>query len=72
MSYIEPTGSRLVVQGGVNVGIKLVAEITALRKKQLLTYPRLADKRLGLSIKFQRSLIKDGITRIVVLNRPML
>jgi plasmid maintenance system antidote protein VapI len=36
-----------------------------LTKKQLLTYLRLADKRLGLLINFQVALIKDGITRIV-------
>ena len=33
-------------------------------KKQLLTYLRLADKRLGLLINFNTALIKDGITRI--------
>jgi PD-(D/E)XK nuclease superfamily len=31
-------------------------------KKQLLTYLRLADKRLGLLINFNVGLIKDGIT----------
>jgi GxxExxY protein len=41
-------------------------EITApVHKKQLLTYLRLADKRLGLLINFNGVLIKDGITRIV-------
>jgi hypothetical protein len=34
-------------------------------KKQLLTYLRLADMRLGLLINFHVALIKDGITRIV-------
>ena len=36
-----------------------------LERKQLLTYLRLADKRLGLLINFNAALIKDGITRIV-------
>ena len=49
----------------VIVEIKSIAEITALHKKQLLTYLRLADKRLGLLINFNVVLIKDGITRIV-------
>ena len=39
--------------------------VAAIHKKQLLTYLRLADKRLGLLINFQVTLIKDGITRIV-------
>jgi GxxExxY protein len=47
------------------VEIKSIAEITALHKKQLLTYLRLADKLLGLLISFNVALIKDGITRIV-------
>ena len=34
-------------------------------KKQLLTYLRLADKRLGLLINFGAPLIKKGIFRIV-------
>ena len=55
----------LVVQNSVIVEIKSIAEITALHKKQLLTYLRLADKRLGLLINFNVTLIKVGITRIV-------
>jgi GxxExxY protein len=55
----------LVVQDTVIVEIKSLAEIAAVHKKQLLTYLRLADKRLGLLINFNVALIKDGITRIV-------
>jgi GxxExxY protein len=54
----------LVVEDKVIVEIKSIAEIAALHKKQLLTYLRLADKRLGLLIDFNVILIKDGITRI--------
>lgn len=55
----------VVVEGKVIVEIKSVAEIAAVHKKQLLSYLRLADKRLGLLINFNVALIKDGITRIV-------
>jgi len=60
-------GSRadLVVEDKVIVEIKSVAEVGAVHKKQLLSYLRLADKRLGLLINFNVALIKDGITRIV-------
>jgi GxxExxY protein len=54
----------LVVEDKVIVEIKSIAEIAALHKKQLLTYLRLADKRLGLLINFNVAMIKDGITRI--------
>ncbi len=36
----------------------------AVHKKQLLTYLRLGDKKLGLLINFNVALIKDGICRI--------
>ena len=37
----------------------------AVHRKQLVTYLRLADKRVGLLINFNVVRIKDGITRIV-------
>ena len=47
------------------VEIKSVEVLAPVHKKQLLTYLKLADKRLGLLINFHVALIKDGITRIV-------
>lgn len=61
------TGFRadLIVEDKVIVEIKSVEVLAPVHKKQLLTYLRLADKRLGLLINFHVALIKDGITRIV-------
>ena len=61
------TGFRadLIVEDKVIVEIKSVEVLALVHKKQLLTYLRLADKRLGLLINFQVALIRDGITRIV-------
>lgn len=61
------TGFRadLIVEDKVIVEIKSVEVLAPVHRKQLLTYLRLADKRLGLLINFQVALIKDGITRIV-------
>ena len=61
------TGFRadLVVEDRVIVEIKSVEVLLPVHKTQLLTYLRLADKRLGLLINFHVALIKDGITRIV-------
>jgi GxxExxY protein len=55
----------LIVEDKVIVEVKSVETLAPVHKKQLLTYLRLADKRLGLLINFQVALIKDGITRIV-------
>lgn len=61
------TGFRadLIVEDKVIVEIKSVEVLAPVHRKQLLTYLRLADKRLGLLINFHVALIKDGITRIV-------
>ena len=55
----------LLVGGLVLVELKSVESIAPVHRKQLLTYLRLADKRLGLLINFGAELIKDGITRVV-------
>ena len=55
----------LIVEDQVIVEIKSVEVLVPVHRKQLLTYLRLADKRLGLLINFNAALIKDGITRIV-------
>src|SRR5712672_2106857 len=55
----------LIVESKVVVEIKSTDSIAAVHKKQLLTYLRLTDKKLGLLINFNVDLIKNGITRIV-------
>ena len=61
------TGFRadLVVEDKVIIEVKSVENLAPVHKKQLLTYLRLADKRLGLLINFHVVLIKDGIARVV-------
>ena len=55
----------LIVEDKVIVELKSVEVIQPVHKKQLLTYLRLSDKRLGLLINFGAALLKDGISRIV-------
>jgi GxxExxY protein len=55
----------LIVNHEVIVEIKAVETLAPVHKRRLLTYLRLADKRLGLLLNFNVLLIKDGITRIV-------
>jgi GxxExxY protein len=61
------TGFRadMVVEDKVIIEIKSVELLAPVHKKQLLTYLRLADKRLGVLINFNVVLIKDGIARVV-------
>jgi GxxExxY protein len=49
----------------VIIELKSVEAIAPVHKKQLLTYLKITDKKLGLLINFNEALLKDGITRIV-------
>jgi iron complex transport system substrate-binding protein len=55
----------LLVNGCVAVEIKSVDVLAAAHWKQLLTYLRLADLRLGLLINFSEGRLKDGLKRVV-------
>ena len=55
----------LLVNDLVIVEVKSIESVIAVHKKILLTYLRLANKRLGLLINFGTELIKDGISRVV-------
>src|SRR5580704_6249866 len=55
----------LIVEDCVIVEIKSLDLVPPVAYKVLLTYLRLADKRLGLLINFKEDLIKDGIKRVV-------
>ncbi len=55
----------IIVENKVIVELKSVEKNAPVHKKQLLTYLKLADMRLGLLINFGQVLIKTGITRVV-------
>jgi GxxExxY protein len=65
LRFDEGFRADLLVQEGVIVELKSVEKLAPVHFKQLLTYLRLADKRLGLLINFGEALIKDGIHRVV-------
>ncbi|HKI97160.1 MAG TPA: GxxExxY protein [bacterium] len=65
LRFSEGFRADLLVEGRVIVELKSVEAVAPVHKKQLMTYLRLADKRLGLLINFGAPLIKDGITRLV-------
>jgi GxxExxY protein len=55
----------LIVEDKVIIELKSVETINPVYPKQLLTYLRLTNIKLGLLINFNEVLIKNGITRIV-------
>ena len=65
IKFDEGFRADLIVEEKVIVELKSVEKVIPVHKKQLLTYLRLADKRLGLLINFGSELIGDGISRVV-------
>ena len=55
----------LIVENKVIIELKSIEAIAPVHKKQLLTYLKIANLKLGLLINFNEALIKDGIHRIV-------
>lgn len=65
LKFDEGFRADLIVEGKVIVELKSVETIARVHKKQVLTYLRLTNLKLGLLINFGDELIKDGIFRIV-------
>ena len=55
----------LLVEGCVIVEVKSVEHVAAVHSKQLLTYLRLTNLRVGLLLNFGAEIMKDGIDRVV-------
>src|SRR5262249_25736507 len=55
----------LIVEDIVIVELKSIETVAPVHLKTLLTYLRLADKRLGLLLNFGEEVLKDGIHRVV-------
>ena len=55
----------ILVENEIIIEIKAVEAILPVHKAQIISYLKLADKRLGFLINFNVPLIKQGIQRIV-------
>lgn len=66
VKFDEGFRADLMINDLVIVELKSVEELHPSHKKQLKTYLKLANKRLGLLINFGAPLIKDGISRVVL------
>lgn len=63
--FDEGFRADLVVENKIILELKSVEEIAPVHFKQLLTYLKLTDIKLGLLVNFNTALIKDGIKRVV-------
>ena len=65
LRFDEGYRADLVVEDKVIVEIKSVESLHHAHKKQVLTYLKLSEMKLGFLLNFGEALIKNGITRIV-------
>lgn len=62
--FEEGFRADLVVEKAIVIELKSVETLAPVHSKQLLTYLKLMDCRLGLLLNFGAPLLKDGIKRI--------
>lgn len=62
--FEEGFRADLIVGDKVIIELKSVEQLHPVHSKQLLTYLRVTDRKLGLLINFGERLIKDGIKRV--------
>ena len=55
----------IMVDDCVIIELKSVSEVLPIHKKQLMTYLRLTNKKLGYVINFNEISLRDGIERII-------
>ena len=65
IKFDEGFRADLIVSEKVIVELKSVERLQPVHSKQLLTYLRLTDMRLGLLINFGENLLKNGFKRVV-------
>ena len=65
LRFDEGFRADLVVNGLVILELKSIEQVHPVHKKQLLTYLKLTNIRLGYLLNFGDELMKKGITRII-------
>jgi GxxExxY protein len=65
VTFAEAFRADLFVERRVIVELKCVEYVSNAHKKQLLTYLRLSDCRLGFLLNFSGAVMKSGIIRMV-------
>ncbi|ACL73464.1 conserved hypothetical protein [Thioalkalivibrio sulfidiphilus HL-EbGr7] len=65
LRFEEGFRADIVVEDKVILELKCVERLNDAHKKQLLTYLRLTERRLGYLLNFGEALMKRGIVRVV-------
>lgn len=65
IKFDEGFRADIIVEDKVILELKSVEKVSAMHKKQLLTYMKLTGCKLGYILNFSEELMKQGITRCV-------
>ncbi len=65
VKFDEGFRADILVEDRVIVELKSAERVAASHRKQIQTYVRLAERKLGYLLNFGEALMKDGITRAV-------
>jgi GxxExxY protein len=65
IEFIEGFRADLIIDKKVIIELKSVESISDAHKKQVLTYLKLTNLKLGYLLNFGEALMKDGISRII-------
>ncbi len=65
MVFEEGFRADLIVNDKVIIELKSIKHLEPVHSKQLLTYLKLSNIKLGLLMNFNEELLKDGIKRII-------
>ncbi len=63
--FDEGFKADIIINDTLIIELKSIETILPVHKKQLLTYLKLADKKIGLLLNFGAPLMKNGIVRLV-------
>lgn len=65
IQFDEGFRADIIVENKVILELKSVESVNRAHKKQVLTYLKLTDKKLGFLLNFGEEMMKEGITRIL-------
>jgi len=65
LKFDEGFRADIIVEDKVIIELKSVEKVNKAHKKQVLTYLKLTEYKLGFLINFGEALMKDGISRII-------
>jgi len=65
VTFDEGFRADIIVEKKVILELKAIEKVSKVHKKQLLTYLKLTDMKLGYLINFNEVILKEGITRII-------